>query len=96
MTKPGYVYLMANRKGGDTYLGVTSNLPQRAYQHRTGMIAGHSKRKGCMHLIWFQEFPDIQDARAFEWKLKKWKRAWKVALVEETNPEWEDLFETLF
>tara|TARA_R110002124_G_scaffold277418_1_gene448806 strand:+ start:1057 stop:1347 length:291 start_codon:yes stop_codon:yes gene_type:complete len=92
MTRPGYVYLMANRRRGKTYLGVTSNLAQRAYQHRSKLIDGYSKEHGCTLLVWFEAHDDIQDARAREWKLKKWRRQWKIALIEEQNPEWRDLF----
>ncbi|MEH6660902.1 MAG: GIY-YIG nuclease family protein [Parasphingorhabdus sp.] len=92
MTKAGYVYLMANRRRGKTYLGVTSNLVQRAYQHRNKLIEGYSKEHDCSLLVWFEAHDDIQDARAREWKLKKWRREWKIALIEERNPEWRDLY----
>ena len=92
MTKAGYVYLMANRRRGKTYLGVTSHLVQRAYQHRSKLIEGYSKEHACTLLVWFEAYDDIQDARAREWKLKKWRREWKLALIEEHNPEWRDLF----
>lgn len=95
MTRPGYVYLMANRRRGKTYLGVTSNLAQRAWQHRTRLIEGYSKEQECTVLVWFEARDDIQDARAREWKLKKWRRQWKVALVEEHNPEWRDLYDDI-
>jgi putative endonuclease len=74
MTRPGYVYLMANRRRGKTYLGVTSNLAQRAYQHRRKLIDGYSKDHDCTLLVWFEAHDDIHDARAREWKLKKWRR----------------------
>lgn len=86
MTKPGYVYLMANRRRGKTYLGVTSNLVQRAFQHRNKLIEGYSKEHDCTLLVWFEAHDDIQGARAREWKL---------ALIDERNPEWNDLFNDL-
>ena len=92
MTRPGFVYLMANRKNGATYLGVTSDLVQRAYQHRETLVEGHSKDNDCKRLVWFEAHDDIQDARAGEWQMKKWKRAWKVKRIEERNPEWRDLW----
>ncbi|ATW04055.1 GIY-YIG nuclease family protein [Sphingorhabdus sp. YGSMI21] len=92
MTRSGYVYLMANRRRGKTYLGVTSNLVQRVYQHRNKLIEGYSKEHDCSLLVWFETHDDIQDARAREWKLKKWRREWKIALIEEGNPEWRDLY----
>ena len=82
MTRPGYVYIMASRRNGTLYLGVTSDLVGRAYQHRNGLIDGFSKRYGCKSLVWYEAHDDIQDARAREMQMKKWKRAWKIELVE--------------
>jgi putative endonuclease len=93
--KSGCVYLMANHRRGQTYLGVTSDLSRRAWQHRNGIIAGHSRKKGCTLLVWYTYFDDLQDARAQEWRMKKWKRAWKLRLIEEGNPDWNDLYDTL-
>ena len=93
--KPGYVYLMANHRRGQTYLGVTSNLPQRTYQHRNGVVEGHSKDKGCTLLVWYEYHDDLQDARRREWQMKKWKRLWKLSEIEQMNPEWQDLYPTL-
>jgi putative endonuclease len=86
---------MASRRNGTLYLGVTSNLPGRAYQHRNGLLDGFTKRYGCRALVWFAAFDDIQDARARELQMKKWKRAWKLQVIEEMNPEWRDLFEEI-
>jgi putative endonuclease len=93
--KPGFVYLMANKRNGTIYLGVTSNLPQRAYQHRNGLIDGFSKDNDCKLLVWFEVHDDIQDARRRELQMKKWKRAWKLRLIEQENPQWKDIFESL-
>jgi putative endonuclease len=95
VTRPGYVYIMASRRNGTLYLGVTSDLPGRAYQHRNGLLDGFTKRYGCRTLVWFAAFDDIQDARARELQMKKWKRAWKLQVIEEMNPEWCDLFEEI-
>lgn len=95
MTRPGYIYLMASRPNGTLYLGVTSDLVQRAYQHRTGALAGFTKRYGCRRLVWFEAFDDIQDARARELQMKKWKRAWKVETIEAANPGWHDLYSAI-
>jgi putative endonuclease len=86
---------MASRRNGTLYLGVTSNLPGRTYQHRNGLLAGFTRRYGCRTLVWFAAFDDIQDARARELQMKKWKRAWKLQVIEEMNPEWRDLFEEI-
>ena len=93
--KPGSVYLMANHRRGQTYLGVTSNLPQRAYQHRNRLIEGHSKEKGCVLLVWHLQFDDLQEARACEFRMKKWKRSWKLRIIEEQNPDWRDLYDEI-
>ena len=95
MPRPGYVHLMASRRNGTLYLGVTSDLPQRVYQHRNGQADGFSKRYGCRILVWYAAFDDIQDARACELQMKKWKRAWKLQAIEEMNPDWRDLFEEI-
>ncbi|MEM8695906.1 MAG: GIY-YIG nuclease family protein [Pseudomonadota bacterium] len=95
MDKQGYVYLMASRPNGTLYLGVTSNLLQRAYQHRSGLIEGFSKKHDCKELVWFEAFDDLQIARERERQMKKWKRNWKLRVIEEQNPGWSDLSETL-
>ncbi len=95
MTKRGFVYIMASRRNGTIYLGVTSELPQRVFQHRSGMIAGFTKRYGCKLLVWYEAFDDIQDARLREIQMKRWNRAWKLALIEGSNPTWRDLFDEI-
>ena len=95
MPRPGYVYIMASRRNGTLYLGVTSNLVQRTYQHRDGLIDGFSKRYGCRLLVWYAAFDDIQDARARELQIKKWKRAWKLKAIEDMNSEWRDLYDEI-
>jgi len=94
--RPGYVYLMANMRNGTLYLGVTSDLIRRAYQHRNRVIDGFGKEHRCTLLVWFDANDDIQAARQRELQMKKWKRAWKVDLIEQGNPQWKDLYETLF
>ena len=95
MTKAGYVYIMANRKNGTIYIGVTSDLVGRVYQHREGLVPGFTKRYGCKLLVYFEAYDDLQDARLRELQLKEWKRSWKVRLIEENNLEWADLYPTL-
>jgi putative endonuclease len=94
--KPGFVYLMASRLNGTLYLGVTSNLIQRAYQHRESLGDGFSKEHGCKLLVWFEAHDDLQDARLRELQIKKWKREWKLRLIERENPDWLDLYPSLF
>ena len=87
---------MASRRNGTLYLGVTSDLPARAYQHRNGLVDGFTKEYGCHLLVWFETYDDLQEARRRELQMKKWKRAWNIELIERDNPLWKDLFETLF
>ena len=96
MEKPGYVYIMANRKNGTIYIGVTSDLTKRVWEHREGLIAGFTKRYGCKQLIWYEAFEDLEQARLRELQMKEWKRAWKIRLIEEQNLDWNDLYPTLF
>ena len=93
--KTGVVYIMANRKNGTIYIGVTSDLVGRAYAHREGQIAGFTNRYGCKLLVWYEAHDDLQEARRREVQMKEWKRSWKVRLIEETNLEWADLYPTL-
>ena len=93
--KAWYVYLMANKRNGTLYLGGTSNLVQRAYQHRNGVLDGFTRKYGCHRLVWFDAYDDLQEARACELRMKKWKRAWKVAMIEGANPDWDDLFDCI-
>nr|WP_314260101.1 GIY-YIG nuclease family protein [uncultured Devosia sp.] len=86
------VYIMANRRRGTLYIGVTSDLLSRVSEHRDGTIPGFTKRYGCKHLVWFGEFGDIRDAIDHEKRLKKWSRAWKDELIETENPNWRDLW----
>jgi putative endonuclease len=96
LSKLGYVYLMASRRNGTLYLGVTSDLPKRAYEHREGLIPGFTKRHRCKMLVWYQAFDDLDSARHRELQMKEWRRAWKLRVIEEMNPRWEDLYDSLF
>ena len=91
----GYVYMMASKRNGTLYIGVTSDLSKRAWEHREGVADGFTKRYGCKSLVWFEVHDDLQEARQREVRLKKWNRSWKLRLIEEQNPEWRDLYETL-
>ncbi|WP_010160546.1 GIY-YIG nuclease family protein [Sphingomonas sp. PAMC 26617] len=96
MNKVGYVYIMASRRNGTIYIGVTSDLAARAYQHRNGVIDGFTKTYGCKLLVWYEGHDDLDDARLRERQLKKWNRQWKLSEIERMNPDWNDLFESLF
>ena len=86
---------MASRKNGTIYIGVTSDLIGRAYQHRQGLVPGFTKQYGCKLLVWFEAHENLEDARLRELQMKEWKRSWKIRLIEENNLEWLDLYPTL-
>lgn len=90
------VDMMASRRNGTLYLGLSTDLPGRAYQHREGLIDGFTKRYGCKRLVWYQAFENLDAARHRELQMKEWRRAWKLRVIEELNPEWRDLYEELF
>jgi putative endonuclease len=91
-----YVYFMTNRRNGILYVGVTTNLPARTCQHREGLIAGFTKRYELKLLVYYEVFDDGCDAIQREKSIKHWPRAWKVRLIHGYNPDWKDLYETLF
>ena len=84
-------YMMANRRNGAIYTGMTANLTARVWKHRTGVFDGFSTRYGCTRLVWYQPFAWVTSAIRREKQIKEWKRDWKLALIEETNPGWLDL-----
>ena len=85
------VYLMASARNGTLYLGVTSRLMQRIVQHRAGIFGGFTDKYGIKALVWFEQHATMEQAILREKRVKKWRRAWKVELIEEGNPEWRDL-----
>ncbi len=93
--KAGYVYNMASRRNGTLYIGVTSDLVKRVWQHRNGMVPGFTKQHGCKLLVWYEACDDLQGARWRELQMKKWKRLWKISTIEAMNPDWDDLYLTL-
>jgi putative endonuclease len=95
MSKFPCVYIMANRRNGTLYVGVTSDLIARAYQHREGRIAGFTKRYGCKLLVWYEPHDEMASAIAREKQLKAGSRKNKIALIEAANPLWRDLYADL-
>jgi putative endonuclease len=93
--KAGYVYIMASRRNGTLYIGVTSDLVKRVWEHRNGVVAGFTRKYDCKLLVWYQAHDDLQEARLRELQMKKWKRLWKLSEIEQNNPEWQDLYATL-
>ena len=91
----GFVYIMANRKNGTIYIGVTSDLVKRVNEHREGIVGGFTRQHGCKMLVWFEAYEDLHEARRRELQIKEWKRSWKIRLIEEKNLDWDDLYKTL-
>ncbi len=89
------VYMLASGRNGTLYIGVTSDLIQRVWQHRNGLAAGFTRRHGIHTLVWHEVHETMESAIAREKSLKEWKRAWKLALIEDTNPYWHDLYPDL-
>lgn len=90
MPRPGTVYILASHRNGTLYVGVTSNLERRLRQHQSG-ASSFTQRYGVYRLIYVERYPDIRDAIRRERQLKRWKRLWKVRLIEAFNPDWRDL-----
>jgi putative endonuclease len=91
MERDPCVYILASRRHGTLYTGVTSNLFQRLWQHRSGITKGFAGRYGVWLLVWFEMHGDMESAITREKRIKEWRRAWKVRLIEGENPEWRDL-----
>ena len=90
-----FVYMLASKRNGTLYVGVTNNLERRVWEHRNGYIKGFTSRYNVRRLVWFEHFSDVNEAIAREKRLKKWNRTWKLSLIEAGNPNWQDLYETL-
>jgi putative endonuclease len=88
-----YVYLLASGKHGTLYIGVTSDLVRRVYEHKTKAAPGFSSQYGVDRLVWFETYDDPVNAIEREKKIKKWRRDWKIRLIEESNPGWDDLYD---
>ena len=91
MAKQPCVYILASGRRGYMYIGVTSNLPQRIYQHKSGSIAGFARWRNCKRLVRYEMLEELYDAIAREKQLKNWHRLWKFNLIESENPDWIDL-----
>jgi len=87
-----WVYILASEIGGTLYIGVTNNLVRRVYEHQTDATKGFSQQYGVHRLVYFEQFDQIEFAIQREKRLKKWKRTWKIELIEKTNPQWVDLY----
>jgi putative endonuclease len=90
-----WVYILASRRNGTLYVGVTNDLGRRAYEHRNGLISGFTKTYHVRLLVYAEAFSNIDDGLRTERAIKRWRRAWKIALIEERNPTWRDLFDEI-
>ena len=88
----GYVYILASGRNGTLYVGVTSNLIKRIYEHKNNLVKGFSQKYSVHNLVYFEQFEDIEQAIEREKQLKHWKRYWKIKLINTINPAWEDLY----
>jgi len=89
------VYILASKRNGTLYVGVTSDLAARVWQHRNDIVGGFTKKYGVHMLVYFELHDDMESAIVREKRLKKWNRAWKLRLIEEMNPDWNDLYESI-
>ena len=92
MDKAYYVYILASARYGTLYIGVTSNLIKRVWEHKEGLADGFTKKYDVKQLVWFEMHIDVLSAITREKQLKKWDRAWKIKLIQEANPHWDDLY----
>ena len=96
MEKQYAVYILASKKNGTLYIGVTSDLAKRLFEHKSDLVEGFTKKYQVHDLVYYEVADDIHVAISREKQLKKWKREWKIELIEKENPEWLDLSEELF
>jgi putative endonuclease len=89
--RQSYVYILTNRRYGVLYIGVTNNLTRRIFVHQKKLSPGFTQAYGTTRLVYFEEYPSALEARARERSLKRWRRAWKLKLIDEFNPDWRDL-----
>lgn len=90
-----FVYILASKRNGTLYIRVTNDLIRRVWEHREGVAVGFTKKYGVTTLVYYEIFEEISAAIQRETRLKKWKRLWKIALIEKDNPRWLDLYETV-
>ncbi|MBT9370409.1 GIY-YIG nuclease family protein [Rhizobium sp. CSW-27] len=92
----GYVYIITNQRNGTLYIGVTSDIARRIWEHREGLNDGFAAKYGCRTLVWYEEHDRIETAIQCEKSLKRWYRKWKIQLIESMNPDWRDLYPELW
>ena len=95
MSNEPAVYILAGKRNGTLYIGVTSDLVKRVWQHKNNMVEGFTKRYGVHQLVWYELHDNMESAIEREKRLKNWKRAWKLNLIESANPDWQDLYDAI-
>jgi len=95
MDTPFFVYILASKRNGTLYIGVTNNLARRVAEHKAKLVPGFTRKYGVDLLVYIEAFDSILEARAREHSLKRWRRAWKIELIEKLNPDWRDLTDQL-
>ena len=93
--KTYYIYIFASKRNGTLYIGITNDLTRRVFEHKTGLVNGFTKKYSVNKLVYFESTNDVNAAILREKRLKKWKRQWKIELIEKLNPDWNDLSERL-
>jgi putative endonuclease len=95
MSKKYYTYILASKRNGTLYIGMTNNILRRAYEHTQGAVESFTEKYGVHMLVYYEAYDDVRNAITREKQLKKWNRAWKIRLIEESNPKWKDLYNEL-
>jgi len=95
VVKQYYVYMMASKRNGTLYVGVTNDLIRRVYEHRHGLVQGFTKKYGVTRLVYYEVLDDPHEAITREKRIKKWRREWKVNLIKESNAQWRDLYDEI-
>ena len=95
MNRQPAVYILASKRNGTLYIGVTSNLVKRVWEHKNNMIDGFTKRYRIHQLVWYEIHESMESAILREKRLKDWKRSWKLDLIESMNPDWQDLYDSI-
>lgn len=93
--KKGYVYIITNKPDGTLYIGVTSDLPKRIWEHKNKAVEGFSKKYNLDKLVWYEVFDNVENAIMKEKQMKEWQREWKINRIHEMNPNWNDLYEEI-
>ncbi len=90
-----YVYILASKRNGTLYIGITTDLVKRIWEHKQGCIDGFTKKYNVKHLVWYEQHESIESAIKREKALKEWQRKWKLRIIEELNPKWQDLYDSI-